>query len=378
MKDYNNDQKNLEEYQRLFAEHENLTRQILQLNKKVGVIGPDKEISAEIIILDKEQYELHRKMEEIGKLIGKSSHEINQDILAYRFSVGKETKIPGLIVVPYPYPFSEGLSFDPQGIKDNIVKAGEWSFDLSRSEQFPDIEKYLESQNFTQGFIIIYDMENRYGGEDVKTSGKCYDGARDIKEGRIIELQKYLEAESPSGKFIRTEWVSEEGGVYHQFDRSSFKGLLVDTEHLEHAMAAIREHRGTFWLTDEEYKEMGSRVVREKEVRVSYKKLEEYVDPSIRVLARELYKQWRSGLKDINEDLASEMDIEFCEYSRTAESADGKILEQEKRLEDVFSHEVVDEELILRKIEKLRELQEGGMEEDEEEQWFEPKRKRGR
>ena len=53
MKDYNNDQKNLEEYQRLFAEHENLTRQILQLNKKVGVIGPDKEISAEIIILDK-------------------------------------------------------------------------------------------------------------------------------------------------------------------------------------------------------------------------------------------------------------------------------------------------------------------------------------
>ncbi len=249
-----------EGYIKKIKEHERLKAEIMRLEarrKKFGVL--DDKGEEKIRALDQQCYTIHREIEEIGEDIGKGRHEVSFDITAYRYSCIPETRIRGLLVVPYQPP---DHSDHPEDVLIPETAEGTY-FEISKNI----IREGINTMSMVKepGYVLIYGMTHSWSGEDYASTtggGTEYDKALPLKQKRIDMLQQIVKKKMPDVVCTPVHWQASEGG-FHNYDNTDYLGLFVDERHFEHVIELMKARPEEVWMTDSEYEELGQVIVTE-------------------------------------------------------------------------------------------------------------------
>lgn len=253
-----------DKYAGTLQKHEDLTDRINKLMKKIETLGLQEDISAEINIIDKERYDLHRELEKLGQELGKSEHEVRQEILAWRYSRTKEVRLPGLIILPWPK--SEYPTLDYGTHPDNILKNRDERRDTPQID-YPDLsEEYRFPKQ--RGYLLVYNMKNRYGGEWIRATEDVYDKGHELKKQRVAQLLQRIKKDFPKSGVCTTEWTDFNEGVFHKFDDNTFEAIFIDEDLIDIAIEIMRAEPDKYWVTENEYNELCRKVVTETRERI--------------------------------------------------------------------------------------------------------------
>lgn len=291
-----------EQYFALLEKYVELTTKQLRARAKVEKLGLHRDIEEEITFLDRERSKMHRELEALGREIGKSEHQVRQEIAGVLFSSGRESKIPGLTVVPVPFdPELSELLFDQS--ENFVSKKAKQDFEDSefalRKPQIGEDDDYRRAEPETKrGFYLVYNMRNYFGGEERLKKGLVKDGGAELKQERMQALLEQLKKQFPKGDFSLKDWEINYSGAYHDYYNNIYDALFVEEEYLDRVLGIMNAEREKYWVTDSEYRELCTKVISEYRAEVVPKNIADFVDPKDKELAEEIQSSFNERYPD--------------------------------------------------------------------------------
>lgn len=243
-------------YQTCLREHEEMNAQLMRLQESSEKMRNPDRWQNRIMELNQLQYDKHQELNVLGLALGKSEHEIRKELLAFRFGGREETKIPGMIILPYAEKANEDDS-DPIPLDVDEV-------DLNRPwfhSDSGDDSNLVQPKN---GYLFLISMENYASGDGQSISWK--DANADVKKKRMADFVTDLQQDLPSLLPRLVTWTGNDVGGYHNVSHTEYTALFIEDNEaetaLEQVVERIKASPEKYWLTQEEIKEWSHKVIR--------------------------------------------------------------------------------------------------------------------
>lgn len=245
-------------YQVCLREHEDMNAQLMRLQISSEKMRDPERWQERIMELNQKQVDKHQELNALGLVLGKSEHEIRKELLAFRFGGREETRIPGLMILPYekkPYEQAE------QDRMDSMYEPG--AVDLKQPMFRDAVHPNADIEQPKNGFLLLISMENHDSVDGTSTS--TVDADAELKKTRMQELLVTLQKDHPNFKPQLVKWMGNDQGGYHHVSSTDYTALFIEDNEAETALELvvnlIKASPEKFWLTPSEIQEWAHKTI---------------------------------------------------------------------------------------------------------------------